>query len=446
MKKNILLFLAGLVCAFTANAQDYTTTIFDEVVFYDGYAETYTEPVPPEGIVRMSNSRYATKLTDEQLDGILDTFSVDVTIGALCDNYDRQGGVFLSLVPKDEDIESEDKQIMEIGRFITPFMNKNTMPDEVPYHYELNHLAGMFQDEIIRENYDVWIEFFLFGVPYAANTEVSGCNERNDVFSGTIVLNSSVDADNPAENYIPKPLWSRLRMNKTNDSDVPGTAVRLVNFSNEDILTDAHIQLITSAHGANAGGEEYNRRDHYVFFDEEQVLTYKPGGFSCEPFRQYNTMPNCIYLMCGVPGYPPRTDWSSSNWCPGAAIPSRIIELGDVPAGEHQFKLTVPTGQFLNDNDEIFLSAFIYSADHIPLDNEYFQITDYTVYPNPASNMVRIESEEIVKVVRIFNLAGQKVLETSGSQINIEHLSAGSYLMELNFENGVKSTENLIKK
>src|SRR5690606_37345916 len=108
MKKNILLFLAGLIGAFVGNAQDYTTTIFDEVVFYDEYAETYTEPAPPEVIVRMSNSRYATKLMDEQLDVMLDTFSVDVTIGALCDNYDRQGGVFLSLVPKDEDIESED--------------------------------------------------------------------------------------------------------------------------------------------------------------------------------------------------------------------------------------------------------------------------------------------------------------------------------------------------
>lgn len=92
------------------------------------------------------------------------------------------------------------------------------------------------------------------------------------------------------------------------------------------------------------------------------------------------------------------------------------------------------------------LSAFIYSADHTPLDNEYFQITDYVIYPNPASDRVQIESSEAVKLVRVFNLAGQKVLETSGSQINIENLSSGSYLMELNFENGVKTTEKLIKQ
>lgn len=232
-------------------------------------------------------------------------------------------------------------------------------------------------------------------------------------------------------------------MNKTNNSDEWGTAVRLVNFSNEEELTDAHVQLITSAHGANSGGEEYIRRQHYVYFNGEQVLTYRPGGESCEPFRQYNTQPNGIYSLY------PRTDadWAQwNNWCPGDVIPNRFIELGDVPAGEHQFKLTVPTGQFPNDNDEIVLSAFIYSADHTPLDNEYFQITDYVIYPNPASDRVQIESSEAVKLVRVFNLAGQKVLENSGSQINIENLSSGSYLMELNFENGVKTTEKLIKQ
>lgn len=443
MRRITLTLLTGLVLTFSGHAQDYTTTVFDEVVFYDGYADTYTEPAPPEGIVRMSNSRYAAKLSETQLDGIQDTFSIDVTIGALCDNYDRQGGVFLALVPAGEDIDSENKQVMEVGRFITPFMDKNVMPDEVPYHYELSHLAGLFQDEVIRDNYDIWVEFFLFGVPYAANTEIDGCEGRSDVFRGTIVLNSSVDEDNPASNYIPKPLWSRLQMNKTNNSDEWGTAVRLVNFSNEEELTDAHVQLITSAHGANSGGEEYIRRDHFVYFNGEQVLTYRPGGESCEPFRQYNTQPNGIYSLY------PRTDadWAQwNNWCPGAAIPSRFIELGDVPAGEHQFKLTVPTGQFPNDNDEIVLSAFIYSADHTPLDNEYFQITDYVIYPNPASDRVQIESSEAVKLVRIFNLAGQKVLETSGSQINIENLSSGSYLLELNFENGVKTTEKLIKQ
>ncbi len=443
MKKITLTLIAAFGTSLAVFAQDYSTTIFDEIVFYDGYAATYTEPAPPTGVVRLSNSLYATQLSDDQLDNMLDTFSMDVTIGALCDNYDRIGGVYLSLVPTGEAIDSENKQVIEIGRFITPFMDKNDMPDEVPYHYELDHLAGMFNDDAIRDNYDIWIEFNLFGVPYAANTQVAGCDGRSDVFRGTIVLNSSTDEANPAVNYTPRPMWHRNSMNNSNNSDQPGTAARMVYFTNDEAMQDVYVQLVTSAHGAGSGGEEYVRRNHFVYFDGEEVLMYKPGGLSCEPFRQYNTQANGIY------GLNPRSDanWASwNNWCPGDVIPNRIIALGDVETGEHQFKLFVPDGQFNNSDDQIIISAFLYSADQVPLDNEDFTVIDYAIYPNPTTDFVRVEASEEINNIRIFNLLGELVLESNLSEVNVSELQTGSYVIELNFQNGLKSTEQLLKK
>ena len=32
-------------------------------------------------------------------------------------------------------------------------------------------------------------------------------------------------------------------------------------------LNDAKLYVITSNHGANSGGEEYNRRNHYIYFE-----------------------------------------------------------------------------------------------------------------------------------------------------------------------------------
>ena len=114
--------------------------------------------------------------------------------------------------------------------------------------------------------------------------------------------------------------------------------------------------LITSNHGANAGGEEYNRRDHFVYVDGEEVLVYKPGRQSCEPFRAFNTQRNGIY------GTRRKTDeeWQSfSNWCPGDVIDTRIIELGAMSAGSHEFVIDVPAAVFVEGKGNIPLSLYV---------------------------------------------------------------------------------------
>lgn len=331
--------------------------ILEDIVFYDGYAETVDEPVA-EGVIRHSNALHATKLSDAQLDAIQSTLDIGVVVGALCDNYDRIGSVHLALAPKGADsyVPAEVERI-EIARFITPFMDMNKAPMTVPYEWEASNLVPILSDESLRADYDLWLELSIFGVPYAAHTEIQGCEGRNDTQLGSVLLYT--DSSAPAESFdILIPLAIKQAFNNYQDgaSDEPGTTRKTVAFELPRETEATQLVLITSNHGANEGGEEYIRRDHFVYVDGELVHEYKPGRPSCEPFRKYNTQANGIY------GPSPRSDeeWQSfSNWCPGDVIDTRIIELGAMTTGAHEFVIEVPDASFADGQGNFPFSLYV---------------------------------------------------------------------------------------
>ncbi len=342
-----------------APSEPVSLTIFDEVVFYDAYAGVVSEPVPA-GVVRLRNDLFTHQLTDSELGSIQGSLTVRVIIGALCDNYDRIGSVALALVPKGQrTYQPDDVQRIEIGRYITPFMNRNNQPDQVPYEFSADHLVPVLRDPELREEHDLWLELELFGVPYAANEEVAGCANRSDVFRGTLILDSDSSAAAALfDELIPLAYKAPFNNYQQGASDSSGTTRKTLSFTLARASAETQLVLITSNHGANTDGEEYVRRDHFVSVDGEQVLEYKPGRMSCEPFRKFNTQGNGIY------GPSPRTDatWQSfSNWCPGDVIDTRIISLGAQAAGAHEVVIDVPDARFVGKDGNFPLSLFVQS-------------------------------------------------------------------------------------
>jgi len=328
-------------------------------VFYDGYASVVSQPVPA-GVERLRNDLFTHKLTDQELGAIQNTLRVRVVIGALCDNYDRIGSVGLALVPKGgSTYDPDDVEHLEVGRYVTPFMDKNRQPDEVPYAFTAHNLVPVLHDPELRAAFDFWLELELFGVPYAANEEVSGCANRTDVFRGTVILDSGGSAAAPVfDELIPLAYKEPFNNYRQGASDMTGTTRKTVEFELGAASADTQLVLITSNHGANSGGEEYVRRDHFVYVDDQRKLTYKPGRTSCEPFRMYNTQANGIY------GPSPQSDssWQSfSNWCPGDVIDTRIIPLGPLDAGSHEFVIDVPDAEFVGDEGNFPLSLYVQS-------------------------------------------------------------------------------------
>lgn len=341
----------------TVTAVSTEVTIFNKVVFYDGYAALVNNPVQA-GTIRKSNASYVTKLTSTQIASLSNKLKLKVTIGALCDNYDRIGGVFLNMVNKGNAF-SEDNvtKRLEVGRFITPFMNKNISPTEVDYVFNTDNLALLFNDPAINDMYDFWIELNVFGVPYAANEQVQGCAGRNDVFEGTLKFISTDESyEHTNQLFVPIVTYTELKKYDASGTDIVGQTVRTYNFNVPSNITNPKLYVITSNHGANANGEEYNRREHFIYFDGALVDTYIPGGKSCEPYRVYNTQGNGIY------GPTPRSlaTWLSfSNWCPGDIIPIRAYDLPDLNQGNHSFKIEVPDAVFANNEGYFPVSVYI---------------------------------------------------------------------------------------
>lgn len=446
MSKNLfsLIFLCFFISIFGKSTLTPTTiSMYEEVVFYDMYDAIVNEPLPP-GATRLSNSTYTKKMTDAQLDSFGNQVTMNVTIGALCDNYDRLAHVFLAFAPKGAaSYDTNTVKKLEIGRFITPFMNKNISPTSVPYTFQVDNLGAIFKDPNLRSQYDFWIEFTVFGVPYAAQTQVSGCSGRKDVFKGTLTFTTDNDPSVPPVNSFLVTMAALKSFNNYNATDVPGTTVRLLSFTLTNTVNNASFYLITSNHGANSGGEEYVRRQHYVYLDDAQVFTYKPGGISCEPFRQYNTQGNSIY------GSSPKSLawWTSwNNWCPGNSVPIRKISVGTLNPGVHTFKITVPDAQFVDQQGDFPLSVYLQGEAANILGTQEMTVTDVKIYPNPTSNFLKISATKKIRESEMYTVDGRLVKTFKGGETDISELLPGNYILKVTFEDGTSFKHKIIKK
>jgi hypothetical protein len=441
--KKILLVLLLSVLNIDGFAQT-SLTVFDQILFYDGYAGIVNQPVP-EGVIRHRNDLYAKKLTASQLLSFGNNMTLNVSIKADCDNYDRIGNVNLAFVPKDAvTYVPANVQRIELARFITPFMNKNIPPNLVPYTFNVDNMAKIVKDSRINTLYDIWIELEVFGVPYAAQTQIAGCTGINSVFFGSLELVSNTTTLTSNNNFLlPLNFKNNLNNYQAGASDAIGQTVRTIVFNLPTTMDNASFYLITSNHGANSGGEEYNRRLHKIYFDNPlvPVLTYTPGEPTCEPYRIFNTQGNGIY------GATPKTnaEWQSfSNWCPGAKIPIRKIDVGSLTTGNHTFKISVPTAVF-NGGEGYFPISLYLQGSNAFLGLEAVNKVEYSVYPNPSSDLIHIETIDTIKNISILNTIGQHLYEGNSKQINISNLSKGMYFLYIEFENNIIITEKIIK-
>lgn len=455
MKK--FLFIAALCFCFSeSQAQNYIQ-VFEDILFFDGYAARVDSPAPPPGVIRHKNSLYARKLTASELNAIGSTLKMKVTVKAACDNYDRIGNVNMALVSRDSSsYNPANVPRIEIARFITPFMNKNVFPTSVPYEFQIDNIAQLLRDTGITNQYDVWMELEIFGVPYAANTQVAGCSGRKDVFYGSLQFITNAAAPAQGNNRL-VPLARQRNFNnyQAAATDSLGKTIKTFSFNLQEKLTDASYYLVISNHGANSGGEEYNRRMHYVYADDSLKLYFRPGRVSCEPFRVYNTQSNGIY------GSAPKTDaqWQSfSNWCPGDVIDIRRINMGPMDTGTHTFKINVPDAIFTGAQGNFPLSVYLHgktSGTIDPVDPVDTSVNispgSVKVYPNPAGRLsgenLTVEAKAAVSM-RITDESGRLVYKkerpAERTRININGWESGLYIIQVFFQTNTLSKKLLI--
>ena len=69
-----------------------------------------------------------------------------------------------------------------------------------------------------------------------------------------------------------------------------------------------------------------------------------------------------------------------------------------------------------------------------------------TLYPNPTSDVLNIDTNAIIESVEIFNMQGQKVITSKQKQITVSQLQDGVYLLRIKDSNNNVSTKKFIKK
>ena len=76
--------------------------------------------------------------------------------------------------------------------------------------------------------------------------------------------------------------------------------------------------------------------------------------------------------------------------------------------------------------------------------NEMTQNSAFNLYPNPANGMINVNGEGFEKA-EIYNIAGQKVMESSNAQIDVKALQAGVYMVKV-FGNGSSEMLRVVVK
>ena len=71
---------------------------------------------------------------------------------------------------------------------------------------------------------------------------------------------------------------------------------------------------------------------------------------------------------------------------------------------------------------------------------------DFIVFPNPVSNLLNIQLNEEINNIEIFNLIGQKIIESNTKQINVSNLENGVYLIKVNTISNKSVTKRFVKK
>lgn len=455
MKRTLLvLFFAGFFGVDT-NAQT-TLQLYDNAVFYNMYGALLPDEPLPEGAIRLKNTTYARPLTDEQIATFGNTLTLNVTAASLCDNYDRIGNVNLAFLPAGTtsyEWADAEKRI-ELGRFITPFM----IPDgdvEVPYTWDVSNILHILHDPVLAADYDFFIEFEIAG--YQGGPGQGGaaveyptiCANRQDVYRGSLEFVSTGTYEQEDIYFKELSFKFELKDYTLEGTDELGETVKSYTFNVPETIYGAKYYFINSNHGSNSGGEEYVRRWHYIYLDDVEMFKYRPGGLSCVPFFDYNTQPNCIYYLCdGTNNTRPDTNsaWSWNNWCPGDKIPTRVIDLGTVTAGDHTFKVDVPAAVFADNQGYFPMSVYVQGFYDESAGTDTFDANAFTVSPNPVNNIATITTTgQEIKAVTVTNTLGQVVLTGATDTLDFSALQNGVYVVKVDFANNTSGIKKIVK-
>lgn len=285
---------------------------------------------------------------------------VDLTEQSNGDAYDRTGSVFI--IPTDKQISLMDalknsvkelpvydngngkkyqgvvatanyNPVIELMRFFTPFgvgkyntlkLKDKNWAEKVYYRQDVSELFPLVNGK------EVWVAVFI------GNYDKGGHK-----VSLNITLHNGGRPKEAKEVILPL-------FNSTNVMEMAGQEYATmfssekgleVSFTLAKDLKDAKLRYITTGHGGWGNGDEFVPKKNTIWLDEKEAFAFTPWRQDCGSYRLSN--PASGNFESGLSS----SDLSRSNWCPGTVTNPNWISLGDLKAGAHTIKVTIPMGK-----------------------------------------------------------------------------------------------------
>ncbi|WP_293305029.1 PNGase F N-terminal domain-containing protein [Pedobacter sp. UBA5917] len=285
---------------------------------------------------------------------------VDLTEQSNGDAYDRTGSVFI--IPTDKTISLMDalknsvkelpvydngngkkyqgvvatanyNPVIELMRFFTPFgvgkyntlkLKDKNWAEKVYYRQDVSELFPLVNGK------EVWVAVFI------GNYDKGGHK-----VSLNITLHNGGRPKEAKETILPL-------FNSTNVMEMAGQEYATmfssekgleVSFTLAKDLKDVKLRYITTGHGGWGNGDEFVPKKNTIWLDEKEAFAFTPWRQDCGSYRLSN--PASGNFESGLSS----SDLSRSNWCPGTVTNPNWISLGDLKAGTHTIKVTIPMGK-----------------------------------------------------------------------------------------------------
>jgi hypothetical protein len=121
-----------------------------------------------------------------------------------------------------------------------------------------------------------------------------------------------------------------------------------------------------------------------------------------------------------------------------------VIDATDLAIGNYNATIAVTTNDLTNPLINVPCKLVIKQGIEV-----YINGVETKVYPNPATNMINVESNITMSSIQIINHVGQvvssSVVNDSKTTVNTSNLSAGYYFVKVNTEKGSRSIKFVVK-
>ena len=362
--------------------------VFDKtpVCFRPDSFPNYT-PANADGVIRLVNGRIILKkitLPDYKRD--VDV-TLKVTVASNGDRWDKSGSCFV--LPKESvinlmniaegkrafpavDSAKYEKMIgivpgkdyvptLELMRFMTPF--------GVGYYSSDNDSLSSKRRPVYKwEKSVTWVQDITDLYPALEREAYVGIYIDTWTAEGYVasmeldVKESKITCDVMPERRV-KPLMNTVYYIGQTYPDIFSRKDVVMDFDMSKAAKNVRLKYIVTGHGGHSGGDEFVEKRNIVSVDGKEVLNFIPWRDDCASFRRFNPATGVwliprVAAYIGDKGYTTKeieeplasSDLSRSNWCPGSDVMPEEAVIGDLPAGKHSFKVSIPEAQQVDGN------------------------------------------------------------------------------------------------